>query len=808
MAARIAVLVPIRNGERDLPGFLASVSAFADLVVALDDGSTDDTRRILEAHPLVRRILTNRVRTDYSGWDDAENRQRLLEALDGLDVDWVVFLDVDERIDGVDAAALSRFVATEAIPGFAYGFLVVSMIGGTETYDAGSGLWVYRMFAYGPGLRLPGRRLHFVPVPVSVPRARWVRTTMRIQHLAGSDEQRRAARFAKYQEADPDRVYQAHYERLLEPPSLVRPWESRAHATPIVVDHETRFKTIADEMGSEIDRPTISAVVIAQNDETTIAQSMQALLSQRLDTGFEVIAVASGTDRTADVIAETFPDVRVIRLPRPVLPGEARNAGLWAARGHYVTFPGSHVTVAPGSLQARVDAHDSGWDLVTGTTLNGNTTRAGWASYFLDHSGNLPGLGSRELRAAPAHCSYVRRDLDLIGGYPEGLRAGEDTVVNQRLFRRGKRAYRAEQAAIVHHSPCRSTRRLLMHHFERGRSWGSILIARSGSRRTLIRRRARSEMVWPWRRIRVVSGNARHLRGALAREFRQSRPLIVGGALAAGLGLWVRIMDPTPVDLDRPTGRTSVAGDGRSARSAVVVAHYGSPAAAGFGLLGLGPRRRAAARVARHADRQAPVVATPALYVLAVAATSMPGPGGTYAWTMSMKALARWVTAARRIDGRLIIGVQPSRQTFVEALAPYAPLLRTGTADVGIDATWRQIEGRSQDEIVDGLARELGETFSWISTTMPSGGSTSAIVHGVPEDVWRDSWRNRDGSGLSVVGLADRVGTLTEKLAALDSLARRAPDVGVLFHLRRDAEAPEPLAMQALRPDVRVIVYR
>lgn len=808
MDGHIAVLVPVRNGERDLPGFLASVRLFADVVVALDDGSTDSTRTILEHDPLVRMVLANQVRADYAAWDDAANRQRLIDALDGLNIGWVVFLDVDERIDEADAATLRRFATTEAIPGFAYGFQVVSMVGGTEAYDPGSGLWVYRMFAYEPGMRLPERRLHFVPVPVSIPRERWVRTTLRIQHLGGADEQRRAARFAKYQEADPDRTYQSRYERLLEAPTLVRAWESRAQTTPVIVDHETRYETIAAEMGSELRRPTISAVVIAQDDEASIAQSVGALLDQQVDASFEVIVVASGTDRTADIVAESFPGVRVIRLPRPVLPGEARNAGLWVARGHFVTFPGSHVVVAPGSLQARVDAHDAGWDLVTGTTLNGNTTRPGWASYFLDHSGNLPGLGSRELHAAPAHCSYVRSDLDRIGGFPEGLRAGEDTVVNQALYRKGRRAYRAEGAAIVHRSPCRSVRQLLYHHFERGRSWGSILLARTGSRRALIRRRGRSQLLWPWHRIRIVSRNTGQLSGTLAREYRLVRPLIVGGAIAAGLGVWSRILDQAPAEIERPPGRRSVGVESAPPHERLIVAHYGSPKAAGFGLLGLGRRDAAAARVAGHADRQGPGRATPALYVLAVAATSTPGPGRAFASSLSVDAMMRWLTAARRIGGRLIIGVQPSRQTFVEALEPYSPLLRSGDADVGVDAAWRGDGRRTAIRSMDELADELGETFSWISTTVPGTSRTLVLVHGAPEPVWRRPWRYEAWPGLAVVGLADRVGSLTEKLEEVDSIAARAPGVGVLFHLRRDAEAPEPIAVQAIRPDVSVVVYR
>ena len=76
-----------------------------------------------------------------------------------------------------------------------------------------------------------------------------------------------------------------------------------------------------------------------------------------------------------------------------------------------MSFPGSHVKLPPGSLAARIRAHQEGHALVTGTTLNGTHTRSGWASYFLDHSSVLPGRPSQRLTGPPAHCSYIRDHL-------------------------------------------------------------------------------------------------------------------------------------------------------------------------------------------------------------------------------------------------------------------------------------------------------------------------------------------------------------------------------------------------------------
>ena len=93
----LTVLVPVRNGEHQLPAWLASVAEYADDVIALDDGSTDATRRILDESDLVSTVLANPRRPTYVGWDDRENRQRLVYAALAARAEWVLFLDADER---------------------------------------------------------------------------------------------------------------------------------------------------------------------------------------------------------------------------------------------------------------------------------------------------------------------------------------------------------------------------------------------------------------------------------------------------------------------------------------------------------------------------------------------------------------------------------------------------------------------------------------------------------------------------------------------------------------------------------------
>jgi glycosyltransferase involved in cell wall biosynthesis len=279
----------------------------------------------------------------------------------------------------------------------------------------------------------------------------------------------------------------------------------------------------------------ISAIVISRGDGARILPAVRSVVEQWCDEPFEVIVVVSGTGDAAALVRREFPEVTVVELVRPALPGEARNAGLRVARGDYVSFPGSHVELPPCSLAARVRAHRLGYAMVTGTMLNGTRTVAGWASYFLDHSTALPGRPSGELEGPPMHCSYERAALLEVGGFPEDMRAGEDTIVNRELFRRGHSAYRAQDVRLTHHSPCRGPVELVRHHFSRGRAFGKIVA--NGDRR----------FVWTYvpRRISHTGRDVRRWGGELRRHYRRAWPLVVAGTVAAWVGLVYELLRAT-----------------------------------------------------------------------------------------------------------------------------------------------------------------------------------------------------------------------------------------------------------------------
>jgi len=531
----LVALLPVRNGEEDLPGWFDSVRGLADAVIALDDGSTDSTRIFLEGErPFVAAILTNPVRAIWKGWDEPRDRQRLLVAAEDLNPRFVLFLDTDERIDPADGAALRAFLDADALPSSAYGFRVHRMVRDDPAGYDRNDLWVYRLFGWTPGLTLSDQPLHFVPVPLQIPRDRYRRTTIGIQHLASLTDERRRARLEKYREVDPQERYQRGYGHLVDPPGEILDWEPRAPGSSVIDTME--FEDEAAAMNP--DAPVLSAIIIARDDANRIERVVRSVVTQETEEPFETIVAVSGSPRTAAVVREHFGDaVTLIELDRPVLPGAARNAGLQVARGDYVSFPGSHVELPPGSLQARIEAHAGGYPMVTGSILNGTRTAAGWASYFLDHAAALPGRPSGVLLQPPAHCSYDRGFLVAVGGFPTDLRAGEDTLVNTRLFAQGLVPYRAQGVVLTHTSPSRAVPAMLHHHFVRGQAFGRLLFDPTMQPPNLRRRTGRIITTYVPQRLKKIDDAV--VRWADTEEqarYRRVRRLVMAGLLAAWAG--------------------------------------------------------------------------------------------------------------------------------------------------------------------------------------------------------------------------------------------------------------------------------
>lgn len=569
----LVCMLPVRDAERDLPGYLENVSMFCDAVVALDDGSTDGTSDLLAAHPLVKILVRNPPRDGFREWNDADNRKRLLEAAQELNPQWLIALDADERIDERDAAALREFLQTDALPGFVYGFRHVPMCEDGSRFRP-KYLWYYRVFASMPGQRLPNHRLHFVPVPTNIPRQRWIKTTMRIQHLGELSAARRLARFAKYLEADPSQVYEMDYSRILEPipEADLRRWRPRPQSMPILL----AGAGIADDDDVDVgtgDEPVVSVIVLAVEGAQDVVRAVSSAVAQELDEPFEVIVVAGRGSAEATAVRQTFPAVAVVEEDASSSAGSVRNRALDIARGKVVVLMDARTELLPGNLAARLEAHRRGYAMVIGAAHNGSPKPAAWAWHFLEHVDELPGLPAGEPAALPGRCSYGRLPLFEVGDFTDWQGVDVEDLANRAIVNRTYFAVREPRAEQIVRPHVEDIPRLLWQQFLRGREQGKLIVDRHRQSGRLLTRRYVVENLLEAvpRRLREIEATLSDADGSYQRSYAEHRWLVALGATARVLGEWCEVVRPERGKLailfDRPVLTALVALEGDEGRS-------------------------------------------------------------------------------------------------------------------------------------------------------------------------------------------------------------------------------------------------
>jgi len=218
---KIIGLLQARNEERFIKGWLENIAPAVDGIVALDDGSTDDTYKILASHPKTLEIIQNPVGRE---WNEYFNHVSLIKAGRRHGATWFLCLDADERIEERLCSDISM-LATEADARKvdAYSFQLRDLWNDRFHYRV-DGVWasrgVYRLFRnINSHTKFDPRRLHRYWLPfeiladignvgATVPYAMY--------HLRMIQSKDRIARYERYSKIDPgNRFQQQGYEYLV-----------------------------------------------------------------------------------------------------------------------------------------------------------------------------------------------------------------------------------------------------------------------------------------------------------------------------------------------------------------------------------------------------------------------------------------------------------------------------------------------------------------------------------------------------------------------------------------------------------------
>lgn len=239
----------------------------------------------------------------------------------------------------------------------------------------------------------------------------------------------------------------------------------------------------ADRVPSVDERPSVSVLVAARNEEGNIGRCIAGLAALRYDGPLEIIVIDDqSTDRTAAIIeewAERVPRLRGMRTEGSVhgLRGKANaiTQAIARSRGEIILTTDADCVVPPAWVEetvARYDAHTGcvcGFTLIRADSVFSGMQSLDWA-YLMTIA--AAGVGwNYALSAVGNNMSFRRRAYEDVGGYQGvGFSVTEDFALFKAIAytTEWKVRYPVNPAALVWSEPCADVKEL----FRQKKRWG------------------------------------------------------------------------------------------------------------------------------------------------------------------------------------------------------------------------------------------------------------------------------------------------------------------------------------------------
>jgi glycosyltransferase involved in cell wall biosynthesis len=211
----------------------------------------------------------------------------------------------------------------------------------------------------------------------------------------------------------------------------------------------------------------MSVIVPTHERRALLAEVLSALERQEHAPQLEVVVVDDGSrDGTADWLAGRRSTVPMQVLSQPQRgPAAARNAGVRAARGHFVAFLGDDTIPEPGWLAAHAARHGAAGNdprlaVIGRTHWHPRVRTTAFLRYINEHGAQFGYALIRDPDDLPFNFFYtsnvsLHRELALAEPFDEGFphAAWEDIELAYRLKRRGLRLVYEPSARAAHDHP-------------------------------------------------------------------------------------------------------------------------------------------------------------------------------------------------------------------------------------------------------------------------------------------------------------------------------------------------------------------
>ena len=264
-APRLLCVMQVYNEQRDLPGCLEHLREHVDGFIVLDDGSTDDTKRIIRREPALLELIENPA-THPHVWNERENKRRLLEAARRHGAQWVLVCDADERFERLFVNGLRALA--KALDALGFWMLSVSLRelwDGPDRYRVDGPWWAKNdarmlklphVVAFDRTAQLHGSWVPDVLLQASRQPRRHAMLYYHLYHLKMIHHADRIRRRDFYKSLDPDQRFQAQgYDYLTEA-------GEELELVPITEDRAYDYRTLPAELQALLQAPLPDARVV------------------------------------------------------------------------------------------------------------------------------------------------------------------------------------------------------------------------------------------------------------------------------------------------------------------------------------------------------------------------------------------------------------------------------------------------------------------------------------------------------------------------------------------------------------------
>lgn len=201
--------------------------------------------------------------------------------------------------------------------------------------------------------------------------------------------------------------------------------------------------------GPKNGRGPLTVIILGLRAPKELRQTVDAVLAQSDET--EIVLVNSGGGDVARLLGARCAHLRLIEVEEPLFVGAARNIGMDASAGRWVSFLAADCVPEPGWVAARLTRHQAGAVSVATAVIPqrpGSLVAAlTWSMRF--HSRD-PGVDAEKAQLFGR--SYDRQAMRRVGYFPPARRQGEDDDYNARMDKLEPVVW-APEIVVRHHDP-------------------------------------------------------------------------------------------------------------------------------------------------------------------------------------------------------------------------------------------------------------------------------------------------------------------------------------------------------------------